>query len=233
MIDPSYLEALQEKIGIKFKKKELLKEALTHRSYLNENRSRKISSNERLEFLGDSILSLIVAQELYQKNKNATEGELTALRSILVRSQTLAGCAKDINLGEYLLLSRGERKNGKTNPTLLADAYEALIGAIYLDQGLEVVTRFVKKYLLDKEDLLAGLLEDADVKGKLQMVIQEKFKKTPIYKLLKERGPDHLKTFKVGVFLGRTLLGEGVGESLKKASQNAAASALKQLEGEE
>lgn len=230
MINLSRMEDLEDKIGIKFKKKDFLKEALTHRSYLNENKPKAISSNERLEFLGDSILSFVVAQELYTKNKNATEGDLTALRSILVRSQTLADCAKEIELGEYLLLSHGERRNGKTNPTLLADAYEALIGAIYLDQGIEVTRKFIKKYLLNKEGLLSESLEDADVKGKLQMVIQEKFKKTPTYKLIQQKGPDHLKTFKVGVFLEKKLLGEGVGESLKKASQNAASSALQRLE---
>lgn len=221
------LDKLEEKIGIKFKNRALLEKALTHRSYLNENNLKKISSNERLEFLGDSVLSFVVAEELFQKNQGASEGDLTALRSLLVRSHTLTLCAREISLGEYLYLSRGESKNGKTNPTLLADAYEALLGAIYLDQGLEVVAKFIKKRVLDKEESLAKDIDEADLKGKLQMLVQEKFKKTPTYKLLSQNGPDHQKKFNVGAFLGRKLLGNGQGESLKKASQEAAASALR------
>lgn len=220
------LDKLEKQIGVKFKNRDLLSEALTHRSFLNENNQKDGISNERLEFLGDSVLSFVVAQELFIKNQKANEGDLTALRSLLVRSQTLAECAQEISLGEYLFLSHGEKRNGQTNPTLLADAYEALLGAIYLDQGMEKASDFVHNSVLKRKDAFENDINEADLKGKLQMIVQEKYKKTPIYKLLSEEGPDHKKNFTVGVYLVKKLLGKGSGESLKKASQDAASSAL-------
>jgi ribonuclease-3 len=226
----SQLKALEKKLGINFKNILLLEEALTHRSYLNEQKNLTHFSNERLEFLGDSILSLIASSFLFQRNRRAQEGELTSLRSQLVRSETLARAAQKISLGDFLLLSRGEGKNGRENPTLLSDAYEALIGAIYLDQGFEKTKSFVTKTLLSDLRRIIAETELLDIKGKLQMILQEKAKVTPTYKLIRQKGPDHAKRFLVGVYIGKKLLGEGEGESLKKASQEAAANALKKME---
>lgn len=231
MIDfKSNLTLLEKKIDINFKNIALLEEALTHRSFLNEQKNLIHSSNERLEFLGDSILSFIVTSFLFQKKKRAQEGELTSLRSLLVRSETLARAAQKISLGDFLLLSKGEGKNGRSNPTLLSDAYEALIGAIFLDQGFTKARNFVKKTLLCDLKTILAETELLDMKGKLQMILQEKKKKTPTYRLLSQRGPDHAKRFLVGVYVGKKLLAEGEGESLKKASQDAAANALKKME---
>jgi len=226
----SNLYLLKKKIDVNFKDDSLLEEALTHRSFLNEQKDHSRSSNERLEFLGDSILSFVVTHFLFKKKKKAQEGELTSLRSQLVRSETLAQAAKKISLGDFLLLSRGERKNGRENSTLLADAYEALVGAIFLDQGFTKVREFIKKTLLCDLKTIISKAELIDMKGKLQMIIQEKEGKTPTYKLIKQQGPDHAKRFLVGAYVGKKLLALGEGESLKKASQDAAANALKQLE---
>ncbi|OGD86195.1 ribonuclease III [Candidatus Curtissbacteria bacterium RBG_16_39_7] len=224
------LATLEKKIGIDFKNIDLLEEALTHRSFLNEQKNVNRSSNERMEFLGDSILSFVVTSFLFQKKRGAQEGELTSLRSLLVRAETLARAAQKISLGDFLLLSRGEGKNGRSNPTLLSDAYEALIGAIYLDQGFAKVQSFVQKTLICDLKAILSETELADMKGKLQMILQEEKRQTPTYKLIKQQGPDHAKKFLVGVYIGKKLLAEGEGESLKKASQDAAANALKKME---
>jgi len=225
----SNLALFEKKINVEFKSKALLEEALTHRSFLNERKNSNNHSNERLEFLGDSILSFFVTVFLFKKNKNAQEGELTSQRSQLVRSETLARIAKKISLGDFLLLSRGEGKNGRTNPALLADAYEAVVGAIYLDQGFAKVKNFINETLLCEYKKIIAETDLFDLKGKLQIILQEKKKGTPTYKLIKQQGPDHAKKFLVGVYIGKKLLAEGEGNSLKKASQDAAANALKKL----
>lgn len=226
----SDLALLEKKIEINFKNSALLEEALTHRSFLNEQKNLTHHSNERLEFLGDSILSFVVTSFLFKKKRRAQEGELTSLRSQLVRSETLARAAKKISLGDFLLLSRGEGKNGRSNPTLLADAYEAIVGAIYLDQGFAKTQIFVQRTLLCNLKAIIAEADLADMKGKLQMILQEKRKQTPTYKLISQRGPDHAKKFLVGVYIGKKLLAQGEGDSLKKASQDAAANALKKIQ---
>lgn len=213
-------------IGIVFKDKQLLTTALTHRSYLNENKSAK-ESNERLEFLGDSVLSLLVSTELYRRYKDYPEGKLTSLRSALVRTKTLGDLASSLSYGKYLLMSKGEeRGGGRENKSLLADTFEAVLGAIYLDQGFATAGEFLEKHLFpliseleNKEDLI-------DFKSSLQEKIQDKVKTSPIYKVMSESGPDHDKTFTVGVFCEDKLMANGQGKSKQEAEQNAARVAL-------
>lgn len=223
------LDDLQKKLGVKFNNQKLLNQALFHRSYLNENHQIKFS-NERLEFLGDSVLSLLVSTKLYKRYPDYPEGKLTSIRSLLVKTKTLADLAQQLTLGDYLQMSRGEeRGGGRQNPSLLADTLEAVIGAIYLDLGLEIVDRFLSKTLYPlissvemKEDL-------QDYKSTLQEVIQEKSKVSPAYRVLKEFGPDHDKTFTIGVFVENTLLSSGEGKSKQSAEQQAAKVALEDL----
>jgi ribonuclease-3 len=217
---------VEKKIQITFTDKNLLRTVFTHRSYLNEHREEKLSSNERLEFLGDSILSFWVSKNLYTLHPNLPEGTLTNMRTRLVRTETLAEIAKKLNLGENLLLSRGEeRGGGRENVALLANTLEALIGAIYLDGGLTRIDGFLKKTFMKKIlNLRAAELKDA--KSLLQEKIQTKIKESPVYKVLKEEGPDHNKLFEVGVFSLGHLIGKGTGKSKQEAEENAAQNAL-------
>ena len=222
---------LQEKIGISFKIQALLNEALTHRSYLNENPRWPYPHNERLEFLGDAVLELAVTEFLYAKYPKEPEGWLTSLRAALVNYQMLARVAKEIDLEQSIFLSRGEAKdNGKAREVILANAFESLIGAIYLDQGYEVSADFIKKFVfIHLETVLEqGLYKDS--KSKLQEVVQEKLKITPAYKVLTEIGPDHQKIFKIGVYFGDKLIAEGEGASKQEGEVEAAKSALQQLQ---
>ena len=223
---PNTLGQLQKDLKIKFKNQNLLKNAFIHRSYLNEHKDFGGQSNERLEFLGDSVLSLFVSRFLFEKLTKSPEGELTQLRASLVRTETLAKLAKDLNLGNYLFLSKGEEDSGgRTNNSILANTFEALTGAIFLDQGTEVVHGFVKKEILDKwHDLTKTAVTDN--KSKLQEVLQRKFHKSPTYKLANSWGPDHDRRFEVAVYLDEKLLGSGSGKNKQTAAQNAAASAL-------
>ncbi len=221
---------LEEKIGIYFKNKGLLKEALTHRSYLNENPSWPFSQNERLEYLGDAVLELIVSEHLYKNYPEYQEGWLTSIRAALVNYQMLARIAREIFLEEHLLLSRGEAKDvGKAREVILANALEALIGAIYLDQGLEPTKIFVEESVLTHlpEVIEKGLYRDP--KSLLQELAQEKFKVTPTYSVLNEEGPDHQKKFEVGVYFGEKMVKKGNGTSKQEAEVNAAELALKDL----
>jgi ribonuclease-3 len=222
---------LEKKIGVVFKNKDLLKEALTHRSYLNENPSAGSGrDNERLEFLGDSVLELITSEFLFQTYLDQPEGQLTVLRASLINYQTLAKVAREIDLEKYLLLSKGEARDlGKARETILADALEALLAAIYLDQGYPASQNFVRQFLWPQleEIITKGLFRDS--KSALQEIAQEKFKLTPTYKVLEESGPDHQKVFRVGVYFGEKLIAEGQGGSKQEAEINAADQTLASL----
>lgn len=218
---------LEEKINLKFKDKDLLLNAFVHRSYLNEHKDFKLDSNERLEFLGDACLELIVSEFLYRQYAKKREGILTNYRSSLVNTESLAKSAKELNLGNLLLLSRGEEEgNGRESVNLLADTFEALLGASYLEAGLEKCEEIIKKFLLPKlKDIVANKLYQ-DAKSHLQELAQELMFLTPQYKVLTEWGPDHEKRFNSGVFLGDKKIGEGEGNSKQKAEISAAEDAL-------
>lgn len=211
----------------KIKNKKLLLQAFTHRSYLNETRE-NVESNERLEFLGDSILSFVVSQYLCEKFSEFNEGTLTNLRSQLVNTKTLAHIAKQLNLGELLRLSKGEEESkGRQNPSLLADSFEAFVGALFLDQGLVAVSSFLKETILSKTDEIVKNKALKDPKSLLQEYTQAKKQTSPVYKVLNEEGPAHARTFTVGAFLKDTLIGEGKGKSKQEAEKEAAQEALK------
>lgn len=220
------IETLAKKIGVEFKDIELLKQATTHRSYLNENRNYKLDHNERLEFLGDAVLELIITEYLYGNYPNP-EGELTSWRSALVNGEMLAQVAKELGVEKYLLMSRGEAKDkGRARQYLLANALEAIIGAIYLDQGYESAKKFVLKNVAKKlQDILDKKLY-LDPKSYFQEKAQENNKITPSYRVIKEWGPDHDKHFIVGVFLGDELVAEGEGNSKQEAQREAARKGL-------
>lgn len=217
---------LEKNIGIKFKDIKLLNQALVHRSYLNENTDFSLDNNERLEFLGDAVLELVVTQHLY-KNYSNPEGDLTNWRSALVNTNMLSKQAKALDYDSFLYLSRGETKDiGKARDVILANAFEAVIGAIYLDQGWDVAKDFIERKIISE---LKQILDEKlyiDPKSRLQEEIQEKLKVTPTYQVLKEWGPDHARKFKIGVYLEEKLLGEGEGESKQEAQVNAAKNAL-------
>jgi len=221
---------LEKKIGIVFKNKKFLEEALTHRSYLNEYPSAG-AHNERLEFLGDAVLEIIVTENLFHTYPDYQEGQLTNLRAALVNYQILSRIAKEIELEEYLHLSRGEAKDtGRARDVILANAIEALIGAIYLDVGYAGTEPFVKKFIMTHLDEVIENKLYRDPKSTLQEIVQEDFKVTPIYRVLSESGPDHNKEFTVGVFFGEEMKAEGRGLSKQEAEMKAAEEALKKLE---
>jgi|SRR3989344_2545850 len=214
----------------KIKNKKLLEEALTHRSFLNESKE-KINSNERLEFLGDSILSFIVSTYLFTKYPDFKEGKLTNLRSLLVNTRTLAEIANECKLGEVLKLSKGEEESGgRRNQSLLADSFEAFIGALFLDQGISEVEKFLKTAVIPRTDELIQKNILKDPKSMLQEYIQSQKQSSPIYKVLTEEGPAHARQFLVGVYVGSKLLGKGSGKSKQEAEEKAAKMALVTLE---
>jgi ribonuclease-3 len=216
-------------IGTEFANKELLKQAFIHRSYLNENRSIKLEHNERLEFLGDAVLELVITDYLYKKYPEKNEGDLTAYRSSLVNSVTLAGAAEKIGMNAFLLLSKGESKDtGRARQVILANTFEALVGALYIDQGYEGASKFISEQLFG---LIENIVENKsfiDAKSRFQEEAQERVGVTPLYKLLKENGPDHNKVFTVGVFVREEMVITGEGKSKQEAEQDAAEKALKQ-----
>ena len=218
---------LEKKLGIKFKNKDLLKQAFVHRSYLNENPGLGLEQNERLEFLGDAVLELIITEYLYKKYTEKAEGELTNWRASLVNAKMLALVAEELGFNDFLLLSRGESKEiGKARQYILANTFEAFIGAAYLDSGYEIVEGFIEKYLLVK---LPNIIQNKlykDSKSHFQEEAQERDGVTPIYKVIKEWGPDHKKKFTVGVFLNENLIAEGEGYSKQEAEEEAAKEAL-------
>ena len=216
-------------IGVEFKNKSILIQSLTHRSFLNEHRSSKAGHNERLEFLGDAVLELVVTHYLYEKYPTKTEGDMTSIRSALVNAQTCADVAKEINLNEFLLLSKGEAKDtGRARQYILANALEAVIGAIYLDRGYDFAKDFIFRFMITMTERIVSEELWVDAKSKFQERAQDEAAITPSYKTTKEEGPDHDKKFTVGVFLKQDLVAEGVGESKQEAEQDAARRALKE-----
>ena len=223
------LSNLEKKIKIEFKNRSLLKEALTHRSYLNEN-PKMGPHNERMEFLGDSVLELITSEFLFKKYPDQAEGQLTVLRAALINYQILARVAREIGLGDYILLSKGEAKDtGKGREAILANAFEALLAAIYLDRGYKLSHDFISRFLLPHLDEILKKQLYRDSKSFLQETIQEKFKATPTYKVLEESGLDHQKNFRIGVYVDEKLIAEGRGLSKQEAEVNAASQALSSL----
>ena len=220
------LKELEKKIETEFKNKDILLEAVTHRSYLNENPDRKIPHNERMEFLGDAVLELVVTEYLYNNFDNP-EGALTNWRAALVNANMLAKITQKVDLNDFILLSKGESKDlGRARFFILANAIEAIIGAIYLDQGYNGAKKFIAKYILDELEDIIALKLYKDHKSLLQELAQDEFGTTPTYEVLKEWGPDHDKHFKIGVFLGEDLAGEGEGPNKQEAQQKAASNAL-------
>lgn len=220
---------LLNKLDLTFTNLKLLQQAFYHRSYLNEV-NLNIESNERLEFLGDSILSLVISGYLYLSRARDTEGELTNLRAYIVKTNSLAKAARKLDLGKYLRLSKGEEiGGGRNNPQLLANTYEALLGAIFLDQGMDKVKQVVSKTLLSlfEKEIKSGPPKDA--KSNLQEIVQEKFKESPKYKILETRGPDHAKQFIVAVYIKEKEYGRGEGNSKQVAEEQAATLALNRL----
>jgi len=219
---------LQEKLGIQFKNPELLVQAFVHRSYLNEHHDFALGHNERLEFLGDAVLELIVTEFLFREYGNP-EGELTNWRAALVNAKILASIAYEIGMEEYLFLSHGEAKDAgtKARDYIMANAIEALIGSIYLDRGYEIAQQFIARWILPK---LPYILENGlylDAKSRFQESAQEIEGVTPTYRVLHEEGPDHIKSFKVGVYLDKTLVATGEGTSKQEAQTEAAEAGLK------
>ncbi|MFA6338803.1 MAG: ribonuclease III [Candidatus Paceibacterota bacterium] len=219
----------EKQVGVKFKDINLLKQAFTHRSYINENRKMGLEHNERLEFLGDAVLELVVTEYLYGKYPKKPEGDLTSYRSALVNSNTLAGIAKVIGVNDFLLLSRGEAKDtGRGRQYILANTVEAIIGATFIDQGYEKAKGFIAKYFLPLIEDIVAQGSWIDAKSKFQEKAQENEGITPNYKTIKEVGPDHDRHFTVGLFLGDKQIATGDGRSKQDAEQKAAENGLKQ-----
>ena len=215
------MEKLSELIGYTHKNTNLLKTALTHTSYANESKHH-IDHNERLEFLGDSVLSIAVSEYLYHEFSNLPEGELTRIRASLVCEKSLFNFAKKIHLGDYLLLGKGEEKSGgNERPAIVADAFEALIASIFLDGGIEEAKKFILPFIKEVH------LSDIDYKTKLQEVVQQNKEERLSYEIIGEQGPDHDKLFTIQVLLNSNVIGTGMGKSKKQAEQHAAKEALK------
>ncbi len=224
---PSF-KTFQTKIGYEFKNERLLEQAFTHRSYLNENRSAGKEHNERLEFLGDAVLELAVTEFLFAKYPEKAEGELTAYRAALVNTVSIADAAGKLGINEYLLLSRGEsRDTGRARQIILANAFEALIGALYLDGGFSSAQTFIGAQLFHKTETIVESRLWQDAKSKLQETAQEELGITPAYKLVEQSGPDHDKQFVVGAYIGQEKIAQGEGRSKQEAEQQAAENALK------
>lgn len=216
-------------LGQKVNSNATYKKAFIHRSFLNEA-GLDLESNERLEFLGDSILSFIISSYLFRERPKDAEGDLTNLRSFIVKTKSLARAALDLNLGSYLKLSKGEElSGGRDNPQILANTFEAFLGAIFIEEGLDQATKFVDKYLLPlfEAEITSGPPKDA--KSHLQEIAQTRTKQSPKYKILQTAGPDHAKIFSVGVFLEGRMVGEGKGSSKQVAEEAAAEKALEHL----
>ncbi|MDD2909626.1 MAG: ribonuclease III [Candidatus Pacebacteria bacterium] len=219
---------LEKKLNIFFNNQDLLTQAFCHRSYLNENPNFCLDHNERLEFLGDAVLELVTTEFLFKKFAKKAEGEMTGIRAALVNSGSIAEASKNLGFNDFLLLSQGEeREQGKARTSILADTFEAFIGALYLDKGYEACKKFIIENLVDKK--IAEILEkrlDKDPKSLFQEKAQEEIFITPDYRVLEEKGPDHRKNFIVGVFVGEKLIAKGEGSSKHEAEVKAAEKAL-------
>lgn len=221
------MKRLEQIIDYSFKNRRYLEIAVTHSSYANESRDRKLRSNERLEFLGDSVLGLVSASYLFNEHKDVMEGELTKMRSSLVCEGALCVCAREIGLGEYLRLGKGEESGGgRTRDSILADAMEALIGAVYLDGGLEQAKKLIMDYVLLPGIKRMGRAAITDYKTALQEIVQKNHGEVLSYRLTDSCGPDHQKSFSVEVLLNSNVIGKGMGHSKKEAEQMAAKEAL-------
>ncbi len=224
MVDFSTFEKIT---NIVFNNKDLLQQAFIHRSYINENNGSRFSHNERLEFLGDAVLELIITDYLYNKYPDHDEGDLTAYRSALVNAVIIGEVALALGMNDYLLLSKGEAKDtGRARSYILANTYEAYVGAVYLDQGYDIAKAFISKTLFGKIDIIVAKKLWRDAKSLVQEKAQEYLSITPSYKVLHEIGPDHDKHFTIGVFFGSDLIAEGKGKSKQEAEQAAAHAAL-------
>ena len=222
------MKKLEEKLEYQFKNINLLTTALTHSSFANEHKKSKIECNERLEFLGDSLLGMITAEYLFRNEPGMPEGKMTRLRAELVCERSLVEVADELCLGDYLRLGHGEESGGgRTRPSIKADAVEAVLAAVFLDEGIEPVKKIVNKYVLSK--LKTGITKNRDYKTELQEYLQRDGAKNISYKLTGEDGPDHNKTFMVDVCLDDETIGSGVGKSKKNAEQDAARAALEKL----
>ncbi len=219
--------ALEEKLNIFFTNKNLLIQAFIHRSYINENIKHNLNHNERLEFLGDAVLELASTTYLYHKYTELAEGELTAYRAALVNTKSISEIAKELGFNDYLFLSKGESKDfGRARLSILADTYEAFIGAVFLDKGYEEAESFIKRTLLihTEEIIEAGKYKDA--KSRVQELSQDKLGVTPSYKVLSESGPDHNKQFRIAIYFGEEKIAEATGKSKQEAETNAANEAI-------
>jgi len=224
MIDFTQFE---KSINVQFKNKDILTQAFIHRSYLNENSKLGLGHNERLEFLGDAVIELIVTDFLYKTYPDKAEGELTAYRSALVNANIIGNVALDLKMNEYLLLSKGETRDiGKARTYILANTFEAVVGALYEDQGYDVAKTFIEEYLCTHIGEIVQKKLWRDAKSLIQEKSQEHMSITPVYKVLSESGPDHDKHFTVGIFLGDDRIAEGKGHSKQEAEQSAARVAL-------
>ena len=227
-MNPTKIEKIEKTINLKFNDSNYLFQALIHRSYLNEHKNTSLSSNERFEFLGDAVLELWISDYLFRLFPKIDEGTLTNLRALIVCTQNLAQVAQKINLGEFICLSKGEENHGgRTNQSILADTFEALIGAIYLDSDLDHTFKFLKDTLDESIVDLSSKKVYKDPKSIFQEIAQAKKGITPIYKTISESGPDHQKTFEVGVFLDDQLIAKGKGNSKQKAQEAASIRATK------
>ena len=230
MISEELQQQFQNTIGYTFHDSSYLIQALTHRSYLNESETSEYGQNERLEFLGDAVLELVVTEHLYQQYSDKPEGELTSYRAALVKGEHLAKIGFSISLEDYIQMSRGERQEESSKSYVTANAMEAVIAAIYLDGGLEQAQLFVHRFIVPS---LKNIIEKKlfiDAKSYLQELVQEQYSQTPEYRVMNDWGPDHDKLFEVGVYLGEKELARGKGRSKQKAQQQAASIALDSLQ---
>ncbi len=225
------LSLFEKKIATTFSSRRLLENIFIHRSYLNENKTFPLPSNEKLEFLGDSVLSLITSMYLYKHYPNLEEGDYTEIKAAIVRTESLAEAAKQIDIGRYLYLSKGQdQEKGRDNKNILADCFEAVIAAIFIDKGFDRAYDFVLKYLFG--DTLAKIVKNKlymSPKSRLQEYSQAKYKIMPTYQVLSENGPEHLRTYKIQVLINRKAMGVGSGQSKKEAEENAAKLVLQKL----
>lgn len=225
------IRTLETQLGLHFKDRDLLTNAFVHRSYLNENKSFHLTSNEKLEFLGDSVLSLITSIYLYKQYPLLHEGEYTDIKASIVKTNSLYEAARKMDLGSYLYLSKGEEENkGRENESILADSFEALIAVIFLNNDFDAAYDFVLKFLFTQK--LTTIVENKlylSSKNRLQEYLQDKYKELPIYKVLAQSGPEHQKTYSVGVYFNEKLIGRGSGHSKKQAQDKAATAALQTL----
>lgn len=225
------LKLLEQQIQIQFSNKFLLQKSMTHKSFANENRSENIKDNERLEFLGDAVLDLVISEYIFRQHPEFPEGELAKMRAVVVSAPTLARTSKGLNLGQYLRLGKGEElTGGRERDSILADTFEALVGAIYLDQGLEVVRSFILGHLKQEILLVERGEHLQDYKTLLQEEIQKRSNTRPIYRVIDETGPDHNKQFTIQVEYKNRVIGIGSGQSKKEAQQRAAKDAIAKID---